>query len=289
MKNVLKTSLFCGTMFISTASFAASLPTFVENFTTPWVYNSHNSAPTSADGAMKVDGPWIATGGDYFVPGNVGFSKNSQKLPVLTMTVPAGKPGPNGTYEGAEIISVPGTSNNGTTSPYRAGYYEVSMQSSCVGSSRTSPPTGSVSAFFTIGVGYISPEIDVEILGSDNADLSSNNGIVHLTIHDAKGGTSTDALQLPFNPCRGEHRYGYLWSANGNIQYTIDGKAKLSNGKPVTSYTDPAMAPPADGVYIMANAWTGTSTWGGVGVPTAAITQYRWIKYGAHSTSVPNW
>jgi beta-glucanase (GH16 family) len=227
---------------------AASKDTICESFDRPWTGN------TSPDGKFRVNGPWVGTGGNYLDPALARFGADKAGRPLLTLSVAAGM------KRGSEIqtMAKPG---------YSYGYYEVRM--------RVTDVPGVCTSFFWIEApGYGPREWDIEFLTNEHWITSENQGVVHLTLHPSN---TTVALQLPFNPSKEFHRYGFLWKP-GLLVFTID-------GKPVQTFSEADLFSTAGG-FIMANAWTGNPDWGGGPPGKQAATAYEWIKYTAGANSI---
>jgi hypothetical protein len=226
-----------------------SPPTIYEEFN-PW------SGNTSPDGVWRIAGVWTGTGGNVLDPALAKLTSTyagESSSGFLSLTVKANE------MRGSEIQTLAG---------YGYGYYEVRM--------KVSPTPGICDSFFWIEApSYGSREWDVEFLTNEPWISSSSSGKVHYTIHPS--GKSYIA-NLPFNPSKGFHRYGFLWTP-GKIDYTIDGQLSYS-------FTDASLNSSAKG-FIMMNAWTGNPNWGG-GPPTQdATTVYDWVKFYAGATSIP--
>ena len=150
---------------------------------------------------------------------------------------------------------------------YSYGYYEVRM--------RVTDVPGVCASFFWIEAPKYGPrEWDIEFLTNEPWITSENQGVVHLTLHPSN---TAVALPLPFNPSKDFHRYGFLWKP-GVIVFTVDGKA-------VHTFNETDLDSTAGG-FIMANAWTGNSDWGGGPPSKQADTVYEWIKYTAGADSI---
>lgn len=241
------------------------------------------SGTTSTDGVWRINGPWVATGSNYFVPANAQLvdSYNGESGGYLLLTVVATSNTYGGSCSGTTGNSCQGAEiqTNGTTaigsssytgSNLRYGYYEVRMKV-------TSTPGVCVS-FFWIGDGYGPGEIDYEFLTDESwASDPGEDGAVHISIHDTSS-TSTK-VALSFNPTDGFHRYGFLWTPTQLVF--------LADRKEIFTSTDPPDSVD-EGGYIMMNAWTGNANWGG-GPPTSnATSAYDWVKYWPDVTSVPD-
>jgi len=253
-------------------------PTLYEKFTAP--NGSASQAGTAgldtADGAFQVDGPWTGTGGNDLLPSLAVFTTadpTTLAQPAtgyLTLSISPGTP-----LQGSEIISnkLPG---------YGYGYYEAMM------SVDPTQISGGVCSFFLIQAGgslnnksYGPGEFDIEFLLNESWLGSANSGAVHYTTHPS-GVTYTQSLA--FNPGLGYHRYGMLWVAGSpypTLSYTVDGQIDH-----VVTSADTVL--PADGTWIMANAWSGNPSWGG-GPPSAKTNcVYNWVKFWPNVTSVPS-
>jgi len=232
-------------------------PALYEEFNPPW------DGVFSPDGkTWQIAGPWRATGNNLFLPANgqIVSAHEGQPGGYLLLTVTANK------LEGGEIQTVP--------ADYGYGYYEVRMKVTDV--------PGVCVSFFWIGKDYGPGEIDIEFLTNESWIGSADRGQVHYTVHPDWSANQTAYTQsLPFNPSKGFHRYGFLWTP-GRLDYTVDGAI-------VKTFTNPPSANliNTEGGYIMMNAWTGNANWGG-GPPTAnATSAYDWVKYYAGATAVP--
>jgi len=226
-----------------------------------------------ANGTFQVDGPWVGTGSNELLPQLAVLTTDDPTTlggaatGYLTLSITAGTP-----LQGSEIISnaLPG---------YGYGYYEVQMVPD-----PTHVANGGVCSFFLKGAGgtlnsrtYGALEYDFEFLLNESWASGSGNGGVHLTTHPS--GVSTD-YSLGFNPSNAWHTYGFLWQA-GNLGFYVDEVL-------VHTVTSSDTALPSDGTWIMANAWTGDSTWGG-GPPASQINcVYNYVKFWPNVTSVPN-
>lgn len=248
-------------------------PTLYEKFTPP------NGSPSqtgtagldTADGAFQVDGPWIGTGGNDLLPSLAVFTDadpttlGQPATGYLTLSITPGTP-----LQGSEIVSTafPG---------YGYGYYEVMM---AVDPTKVS---GGVCSFFLDQAGgtvlnktYGPGEFDFEFLLNESWVGTTNPGAVHLTTHPSN---ATVTQNLSFNPALGYHRYGFLW-VKGSLSFAVDGQIVY-----VTTSSDVALPP--DGMWIFANAWSGTASWGG-GPPTEQVNcVYNYIKFWANATSIP--
>jgi hypothetical protein len=232
-------------------------PTVFEQFDPPW------SGVTSPDGLWQIAGDWNGTGGPLLrANASVVGSYGGQSGGYLLLKVPAN------VQQGGEIQTVKAHPDFGY------GYYEVRMKVTDV--------PGVCVSFFWKEVDYGPGEIDIEFLTNEPWIDSPDTGQVHYTIHpdwDVNGTAFTQ--DLPFNPSKDFHRYGFLWTP-ARLDYTVDGRI-------VKSFTNPPAANlvNTNGGYIMMNTWTGNPDWGG-GPPTAdAVSAYDWVKYYPGATSVP--
>lgn len=144
------------------------------------------------------------------------------------------------------------------------GYYEVRMR----------PASGSgimAGSFFTYTGTYGRPdhdEIDIEVLGQDCSIQLNHYGA-------GRGGHELvmTPTQLGFNPCAGEHNYGFVWRSD-SIVYYIDGRMV---------HRATAQIPSRPG-RIMVNIWSGAPSvdgWlgpydAGSGRVTAQYDYIRW-------------
>jgi hypothetical protein len=210
----------------------------------------------SPDNIWRIAGVWIGTGGNVLDPALASLTSTYKGQPggFLSLSVKANS------MRGSEIQSLPS---------YGYGYYETRMKV-------TSEP-GVCASFFWIQAPYYGPhEWDVEFLTNEPWISSPNSGKVHLTIHPSKAEYVVD---LPFNPSRDFHRYGFLWTAQ-TIAFTVDGQI-------VHTFSDSSLKTDAKG-FIMMNTWTGSPTWGG-GPPVAdATTHYDWVRFWPDATAVPD-
>jgi beta-glucanase (GH16 family) len=214
-------------------------------------------------GTAQINGPWIGTGGNYIDPAlaQVVQTFDGESNGYLELSVAAASPGQT-PYHGSEVQSV---------NTYGYGTYETRMEV-------TSVP-GVVASFFwdehPSPSQYGPHEWDIEFLTNESWINSPNSGIVHLTIHPSN---ATVALPLSFNPSKGFHDYGFIWSP-GKIVFTVDGAAAYT-------FTSTDLTTTATGL-IMANTWTGNPNWGG-GPPTQqATTSYDWMQFTPEGTSPP--
>jgi len=249
-----------------------------EHFNTTFAPTTRpNSAGEPTDGVFKVDGNYcVSYGGQYANEmniGNVTFTQG-QGGAMANLTVQPGTHtsqhcGGARVYGAAEIATAAGWKPTGGAPPfgpstYGYGYYETRMKPSCV--------QGEISSFFWVQAPNYGPlEIDVEF--PDPPGHTFND--VHWTIHPS--GRSVD-FHLGFNPCQAFHRYGFLWTA-GKVVFTVDGVAKQT-------FTDGSLISSTTG-FVMANAWTGSPTWGGGPPKQAAVNSYSWIVYAPNARNVP--
>jgi hypothetical protein len=253
-------------------------PSLYEKFTPPNGSSSQTGTAglDTADGAFQVDGPWTGTGGNELLPSLAVFTTadpttlGQPATGYLNLAISPGTP-----LQGSEIISnaLPG---------YGYGYYETMM---AVDPTKVS---GGVCSFFLIQAGgslssrtYGPGEFDIEFLLNESWLTTPSTGAVHYTTHPSN---ATMTQNLSFNPALGYHRYGFLWVAGTpypTLSWTVDGQIVHS-----VSTSDTVL--PANGMWIMANAWSGTSSWGG-GPPSAQVNcVYNWVKFWPNVTSVPN-
>ena len=229
----------------------------------PWPGN------TSPDGLFRRDGDWVGTGGNLLLKADELFvtSFNGAGNGFFQLLVPGGQTAQP--YHAAEWASTGGLPDTNTKG-YGYGYYETRMQ--------VSSTPGVCASFFWIEAPNYGPhEWDVEFLTNESWIGSASSGQVHLTLHPS---IATYVLQLPFNPSKGMHRYGFLWKP-GTITFTVDGKAAYS-------FTNGDLNTTALG-FIMANEWTGNPNWGG-GPPAAnAVTTYDFVRFGAGLPAIPTW
>ena len=227
----------------------------------PWTSN------TSPDGLFRRDGNWVGTGGNMLSLQNERLvtSFNGVSGGFMQLVVPGGQTATP--YKAGEWASTGGLAGTNTQG-YGYGYYETRMQ--------VSSTPGVCASFFWIEAPNYGPhEWDIEFLTNEGWIGSANQGQVHLTLHPSN---ATYVLQLPFNPSKAMHRYGFLWKP-GTITFTVDGKAAYT-----TSNAD--LNTNAQG-FIMANEWTGNPNWGG-GPPAAdAVTTYDFVRFGAGLPAIP--
>ena len=251
---------------------------FDERFTQPFqpsVNPPSFGAPT--DRLFKEDGDYCVGYGDLhtdeFSFGNVRFQKVGQST-ILDLIVRAGThtaPACGGVvaYGAAEVATNAGWEPNGPpppwgVSPYGYGYYEATMQPSCV--------QGEISSFFWIQAPSYGPlELDVEFPNPPGHVFND----VHWTIHPS--GQSVDHV-LGFNPCAAMHRYGFLWTP-GKIVFAVDGRAEQT-------FTDGSLQSSATG-FVMANAWTGHASWGGGPPAKDAVNRYARFRFIPNATAIP--
>jgi hypothetical protein len=235
-----------------------------------------------ADGYFQVDGVWVGTGNNTLEPTLASFSTADPTSfggpPTGYMNLKINNVGssgcPSGNCQGSEIISnaLPG---------YGYGYYEVRMAPDY---NLVSP--GGVASFFLIQAGgtlasrtYGPTEFDFEFLLNQSwaSSCSITTGAVQITTHPS--GVS-NSVSLPFNPACGYHRYGFLW-VSGNLGFYADGTL-------IHTVTSSDVNLPANGMWIMANTWTGDASFGG-GPPASVVnSSYDYIKFWPGATSVQN-
>lgn len=220
----------------------------------PWTNNIDST------GIWKISGTWVGTGNNTLLAslaaGLTSYSGDSG-AGYLALSINPGLP-----LEGSEIQSLP-------TNGYSYGYYETRMKV-------TSVADGCASFFLIEAPGYGPHEYDYEFLMNEAWTTNSKvNGAVHLTTHPS--GVSY-VLNLPFNPTTGFHRYGMLWTP-GKMAWYVDGKL-------LHSTTSSDMTTTAQ-MFIMANVWSGDSTWGGGPPAQTSTTYYDWIKFWPNVTAVP--
>jgi hypothetical protein len=235
-----------------------------------------------ADGGFQVDGVWVGTGNNTLEPTLASFttadptSFSGPPTGYMNLKIntggTAGATGCSSGCQGSEIISnaLPG---------YGYGYYEVRMAPDY---NHVSP--GGVASFFLIQAGgtlasrtYGPQEFDFEFLLNQSwaGSCSITTGAVQITTHPS--GVS-NSVSLPFNPACGYHRYGFLW-VSGNLGFYADGAL-------IHTVTSSDVNLPANGMWIMANAWTGDTSFGG-GPPASVInSSYDYIKFWPGATSV---
>ncbi len=231
-------------------------PALHEEFTPPW------DGVSSPDGTWRIAGPWTATGGNLFLPANAQIVPTYDGQPggYLLLTVNAN------VLQGGEIQTLP--------AEFGYGYYEVRMKVTDV--------PGVCVSFFWIGQDYGPGEIDIEFLTDEPWIGSAGQGRVHYTVHPDWSVNQTAVTQdLPFNPSKGFHRYGFLWTAE-RLDDTVDGAI-------VHTFTNPPSANlvATEGGYIMMNTWTGNADWGGGPPAVDATSAYDWVKFYPGATSVP--
>ncbi len=239
-----------------------------EHFDTPW---PHNISP---DGLFRVNGPWKGTGGNLITPQNVAMpaSFGKYKGGFLQLKVPGQQS--SMPYSAAEIQSIAGSDAAGKPG-YGYGYYETRLQ--------VSATPGVCDSFFWIqSPSYGPKEIDFEFLTNEDWIHQPDRGKVHVTIDIVPGKDQhTAVINLPFNPSRSMHRYGFLYTP-GKVQFTVDGRV-------LSTLSDPRMTAPGRGGFIMANEWTGNPNWGGGPPLKTAISTYAWIKFAGGLQKVPSW
>lgn len=257
---------------------ATSAPAFDEKFATVWQPSANPpSYGEPTDGLFKEDGDYCVHYGDQYTDefsfGNVAFVQTSKgrvaELIVRPGTHVAPACGGVLAYGAAEIATNAGWEPNGPPPPwgysaYNYGYYEATMQPSCV--------QGEVSSFFWVQAPSYGPlELDVEFPNPPGHIFND----VHWTIHPS--GKTVDYV-LGFNPCQAMHRYGFLWTA-GKIVFAVDGQAKQT-------FTDGTLNTSVTG-FVMANAWTGHANWGGGPPSTNAVNRYTRLRFIPNATSIP--
>ncbi len=254
-------------------SSSSTQPSLYEKFTPPNGTPSQTGTPalTTADGAFLVNGTWIGTGENQITPSLALFTTadpttfGQPATGYLTLSIAPGTP-----LKGSEIQS-------NTLPGYGYGYYETMM---AVDPARAA---GGVCSFFLIQAGgtlqnrtYGPGEFDIEFLLNESWLSSPSSGTVHLTTHP----TGTPKIQsLSFNPSLGYHRYGFLWIP-GSLSFTVDGQIVYT-----TTSSDVAM--PANGMWIMANAWSGNTNFGGGPPSSQANCIYNWIKFWPNVSKIP--
>ncbi len=252
----------CGLLAVMFIADSVRAQTVHEPFN-PWTGN------TSPDGLFRRDGNWIGTGGNMLSTDEEQLvpTFNGAKGGFFQLKVPGGQTATP--YKAGEWASTGGLSGTNTQG-YGYGYYETRMQ--------VSSTPGVCASFFWIEAPNYGPhEWDIEFLTNESWIGSANSGQVHLTLHPSN---ATYILQLPFNPSKAMHRYGFLWKS-GTITFTVDGKAAYT-----TSNAD--LTTTARG-FILANEWTGNPNWGG-GPPKAdAVTTYDYARFGAGLPAIPAW
>lgn len=261
----MKYSTVIGTMGLfamAVCADASHAQTIRESFN-PWTTN------TSPDGLFRRDGNWIGTGGNLLLQQDEQFvtSFKGQTGGFFQLLVPGGQT--TQPYHAAEFASTAGLSGTNTQG-YGYGYYETRMQV-------TSTPGVCASFFWIEAPSYGPHEWDIEFLTNESWISSANSGQVHLTLHPSN---ATYILQLPFNPSKAMHRYGFLWKA-GSIVFTVDGKSAYT-------FNNSDLSTTARG-FIMANEWTGAANWGGGPPKTDAATTYDFVRFGAGAPGIPAW
>ncbi len=236
-------------------------PALFQDFNPGWTNN------TSQDGLWKINGIWVGTGQNTFDPANVTF----------TETYPGEKSkgfmhfkSKANTTNGSEIQTI-------SSGPcYGYGYYEVRMKVTSVGDPATN--RGVCASFFWKKKDYAAAEWDFEFLTNDKWITSPDSGQVTMNYHLDDNRSKVHYQELPFNPSKGFHRYGFLWQPT-RLDWTVDGKI-------VYSFEDPGVA--SEPGWIMMNSWTGNKNWGGLPPTEDAVTVYDWVKFYPNVTSVPN-
>jgi len=236
-------------------------PALFQDFMPGWANN------TSQDGLWKINGIWVATGQNTFDPANVTFTDTY----------------PGETTKGFMYFKSKANAMNGSevqtlsTGPcYGYGYYEVRMKVTSVGDPAAN--RGVCASFFWKKKNYAQAEWDLEFLTNDKWITAPDRGEVTMNYHLDDKRSKVHHQELPFNPSKGFHRYGFLWQPT-RLDWTVDGKI-------VYSFADPGVA--SEPGYIMMNSWTGTKFWGGLSPTQDAVTVYDWVKFYPNVTSVPN-
>ena len=244
------------TVSVSQPSSGGDTPLINEEFN-PSAWSGNNSN----DGIWRKNGVWTGTGNNQMDPARAVLSSaysGESSTGFLSLTI---APGTN-PLRGAEIQSM--------TSPgYGYGYYETRMKTSCV--------SGGVASFFVMGApNYTNPELDIEFLLNDPTTVTFTNHPYDSSAH---------WYTLGFNPCMAFHRYGILWTPGpGTGVATV---ADVVDGAVVHSVTSSSLVKPANGEFIMLNAWSGNSNFGG-GPPTQNSTSvYDYVRFYPNATSVP--
>jgi beta-glucanase (GH16 family) len=235
-------------------------PLLFQDFNPGWNNN------TSQDGLWKINGLWVGTGKDTLNPANVTFTdtyKGEKTKGFCYFKSQANK------MNGAETQTI----SSGAT--YGYGYYEVRMKLTSVGDPVAN--RGVCASFFWKRKNYGKAEWDLEFLSNGKWINSENSGQVTMNYHTDGNKSKVHYQDLPFNPSKGFHRYGFLWQPT-RLDWTVDGKI-------VYSYEDPGVA--SEPGWIMMNSWTGNKNWGGLPPTEDAITIYDWVKYYPNVTSVP--
>jgi beta-glucanase (GH16 family) len=235
-------------------------PLLFQDFNPGWNNN------TSQDGLWKINGLWVGTGKDTLNPANVTFTetyKGEKTKGFCYFKSQANK------MNGAEIQTL-------TSGPsYGYGYYEVRMKLTSAGDPIAN--RGVCASFFWKRNNYGRAEWDLEFLTNGKWINSENSGQVTMNYHLDNNKSKVHYQDLPFNPSKGFHRYGFLWQPT-RLDWTVDGKI-------VYSFEDPGVA--SEPGWIMMNSWTGNKNWGGLPPTEDAITIYDWVKFYPNVTSVP--
>ncbi|MFW6154518.1 MAG: family 16 glycosylhydrolase [Planctomycetota bacterium] len=221
----------------------------------------------SSDGRWRVNGVWVATGDNTFDPANVTFTEtypDDDGRGFMHFTSRANM------KNGSEVQTV----KDGPL--YGYGYYEVRMKVTDVGDPEAN--RGVCVSFFWKRKDYQRAEWDFEFLTNGDWIDDPDRGVVTMNYHLDNGTSEAHYHELPFNPSKGFHRYGFLWQPN-RLDWTVDGEI-------VYSFESPDVA--SEPGYIMMNSWTGSKNWGGLPPTEDAITVYDWVKFYPDVTAVPN-
>lgn len=233
---------------------SGALPDVFQDFA-PW------QGALSPDGIWRIAGDWVGTGGNMLVRDNATLTDTyageaSRGFLSLVSTAKV--------LRGGEIQTVPA---------YGYGYYEVRM--------KVASEPGVCDSFFWIQGGkdsYGPLEWDVEFLTNESWIRTPDKGKVHLTVHFQGDTWDAYIADLPFNPAKAFHRYGFLWKT-GQMDFTVDGKV-------IHTFKNAGFTSSRTGV-IMMNSWTGNKDWGG-GPPTNdATTVYDWVKFYKDAPAIP--
>ncbi|NLF30627.1 MAG: family 16 glycosylhydrolase [Planctomycetes bacterium] len=233
-------------------------PALFQDFLPGWTDNK------SPDGVWLINGIWVATGQNTFDPANVTFTETypgEQGRGFMHFKSKANE------KNGSEVQTIP---------CYGYGYYEVRMKVTGVGDPAEN--RGVCVSFFWKRRNYERAEWDFEFLTNGEWITSPDSGVVTMNYHLDNGQSKGHYQQLPFNPSKGFHRYGFLWQPH-RLDWTVDGKILYSFESP-----DVASEPG----YIMMNSWTGSRNWGGLPPAEDAISVYDWVKFYPDVTSIPN-
>jgi beta-glucanase (GH16 family) len=236
-------------------------PQLFQEFMPGWNNN------TSQDGLWKINGLWVGTGKDTLNPANVTFTDSYQGETTKGFCYFKSQANK---MNGSEIQTI-------SACPcYSYGYYEVRMKLTSVGDPVAN--RGVCASFFWKRKNYGRAEWDLEFLSNGQWISSANSGQVTMNYHLDDNRSKVHYQDLPFNPSKGFHRYGFLWQPN-RLDWTVDGQI-------VYSFVDPGVA--SEPGYIMMNSWTGNKNWGGLAPKEDAVTIYDWVKFYPNVTSVPN-